>query len=68
MAINEAVCHRINQLRIFLFLFAVLKKERNNFNHMSDSTRNRATKQELDNAISLFLDSGRKLYRTVLES
>jgi len=68
MNINDAVFHKINQLRIFLFLFSVLKKERNNFNHMSDSTTNRATKQELDMTIALFVKAGKRLYKTVLET
>lgn len=66
MILCDAVRKDIDMLRKFLFLFSVLKKERNKFNHMSDNSKDRATKQELDLIISLFVELGKKIYKAAL--
>lgn len=65
MVLNEVIMDDINLFRCFLFLFSALKKERNNFNHMSDKEGNRATKGELDKAILTFIELGRRLYKLI---
>lgn len=44
-----------------LLLYKLLKNERNNFNHMSDSSL-RADQNTLGQAIRMFIECGRKVY------
>lgn len=68
MELYDTIKKEIDSLRKFLFLFTILKNERNNFNHMSDKSKDRAVKQELDFIISLFIEWGKKLYKAALKN
>lgn len=57
-------CYSAKKLQQFLYLFKMLKNERNNINHFS-TKEGRASLKEIDHAIRLFLELGRELYREV---
>lgn len=58
--------HCKNKMRVMrmLLLYKILKNERNNFNHMSESGM-RANKEELGDAIQKFVSTGKGVYQDV---
>ena len=57
----KSACTSQDELHMFLYLYKLLKNERNLFNHFSDKYK-RAEKNDIIMAIELFLKLGKKLY------
>lgn len=53
--------NKYDNIMDMLLLYKLLKNERNNFNHMSDSSL-RADQNTLGQAIRMFIECGRKVY------
>lgn len=57
-------CKDQNKVMDMLLLYKILKKERNNFNHMLENDV-RATKAELGEVIRMFIEKGRYVYENI---